>query len=61
MVALFHNWSAAVDACKFFRRVRQGRKGSGVALSVSISILLSLGLGMEKGSRKNGCSSRRKY
>jgi len=29
-----HNWSAAVDGFKFFRRVRQGRRGSGVALSV---------------------------
>jgi len=29
-----HDWSAAMDGCKLFRRDRQGKRGSGVALCV---------------------------
>ena len=29
-----HNWSAAMDGYKLFGRVRQGRRGGGVALYV---------------------------
>ena len=29
-----HNWSAAMDGYKLFRRDRQGRRGGGVALCV---------------------------
>ena len=29
-----HDWSAAVDGYKLFRKDRQGRKGGGVALHV---------------------------
>ncbi|KAK4822638.1 hypothetical protein QYF61_018590 [Mycteria americana] len=29
-----HNWSAAMDGCKLFRRERQGRRGGGAALYV---------------------------
>ena len=29
-----HDWSAATDGCKLFRRDRQGRRGGGVALYV---------------------------
>ena len=27
-----HDWSAALDGCKYFRRDRQGRRGEGVTL-----------------------------
>lgn len=30
----FHNWNAAMDCYKLFRRYQQGRAGSGVALYV---------------------------
>jgi len=32
---ILHNWSAAMDGYKLFRRDRQGRRGSGAALYVS--------------------------
>lgn len=34
-----HNWSAAMGACKLFRRNHQGRGGSGVVLNRSVSVV----------------------
>ena len=34
-----HNWSAAMDGYKLFRRDRQGRRGSGVGLLGSVLIV----------------------
>ena len=37
-----HDWSAAMDGYKLFRKDRQRRRGGGVALYVSALMLLSL-------------------
>ena len=51
-----HNWSAAMDGYKLFRRARQGRRGGGVALCVRARVFMGKNQGQGQQGHYHGGS-----